>query len=129
MCAVLRTGRRALAALVLTGVAVLTACSAERSVPLALPPQPPPPTVDSPSTTQVEPIPTAPPSDPPSSTPSSTPGSSPASAVPTTVAATEPAAWAAFDQALSSRLIDHGDYAVAVAVAMHGTIIHAADFG
>lgn len=40
-----------------------------------------------------------------------------------------PEAWAAFDEALSDRLIGGGDYAAGVAVAVHGRIVHTADFG
>ena len=38
-------------------------------------------------------------------------------------------AWAAFDEALSGRLIGSGDFAAAVAVAVHGEIVHSGEFG
>ncbi|MET0146644.1 MAG: serine hydrolase domain-containing protein [Ilumatobacteraceae bacterium] len=38
-------------------------------------------------------------------------------------------AWAAFDAALSTRLVGAGDQAAAVAVAVDGQIVHTADFG
>ena len=37
--------------------------------------------------------------------------------------------WAVFDEALAARLIGSGDYAVGVAVAVDGEIVHTADFG
>jgi D-alanyl-D-alanine carboxypeptidase len=108
----------------LVAIAVLSACSGERRAPVALPPQPPSTTVDPPPTTQQEPIPTTPASDQDTSTTAAT-ATTPPSAVPTT----QPAAWAAFDQQLSARLLDRGDYAVGVAVAVHGKIVHTADLG
>jgi D-alanyl-D-alanine carboxypeptidase len=124
MCAVFGRRRRAATA-ALVAMALLAACSAERRAPLALPPQPPPtaPSSDDPaSTTQVEPIPTT-----PSSAPASTPPAGPTPS--TATATTAPSAWVAFDQALSAELLDRGDYAVGVAVAVHGAIVHTADLG
>ncbi len=89
-----------------------------------------PPTTTPSSSSEVEPIPTVgtdvvlPPGDPPLTAPSTAPTASPTA--PTT-AAVDP--WAAFDRALAARLIDRGDYAVGVAVAVRGTIVHTADFG
>ena len=55
------------------------------------------------------------------------------SGAPATTAApsttTAPERWAAFDEALASRLIGSGDYAVGVAVAVDGEIVHTADLG
>jgi D-alanyl-D-alanine carboxypeptidase len=122
MCAVFGRRRRAATA-ALVAMATLVACSAERQVPLALPPRPPPSSVaDPPSTTQVEPIPTAPPSAPVSTAPAGTTS-------PTAVPTTAPSSWAAFDQALAAKLLDRGDYAVGVAVAVRGAIVHTADLG
>jgi D-alanyl-D-alanine carboxypeptidase len=53
-------------------------------------------------------------------------------APPTTVAPSttiDPVAWASFNEALADRLLGSGDYAVGVAVARHGEIIHTAEFG
>jgi D-alanyl-D-alanine carboxypeptidase len=61
----------------------------------------------------VEPIPT----------PATTDGVTTTSAAP----AVDP--WAMFDMHLASRLLDRGDYAVGVAVAVRGTIVHTADLG
>ena len=43
--------------------------------------------------------------------------------------AVSPEAWAAFDAALAGRLIGGGDDAAAVAIAVDGEIVHAAEFG
>ena len=56
-----------------------------------------------------------------------TAGTVASTAVPST--ATDPSTWAAFDEALSRRLLGSGDFAAGVAVAMHGEIIHTASYG
>lgn len=114
--AVIGTSRRAVATLaVLVGLSGIAACSAERSAPIVTRPSPP-------TTTEPQPDDSTPSSDVPSET--TTPSET--TAPPATIA---PEAWAAFDQSLSSALLGRGDYAVGVAVAVQGEIVHAADFG
>jgi len=42
---------------------------------------------------------------------------------------TPPQSWASFDASIASQLIDRGDYAVGVAIAIDGEIVHTAEFG
>ena len=117
-------------------VATLAACSAERQAPVAVPPPPPTTTTDR-SRRRRAPrcrrrrLPTARPRDSsvpdasvePIPTPATTDG------VTTTTAAPAVDPWAVFDTQLAARLLDRGDYAVGVAVAVRGEIVHTADLG
>jgi D-alanyl-D-alanine carboxypeptidase len=47
----------------------------------------------------------------------------------TTTLPVRPAAWKAFDDALAYRMLGSGDYAVSVAVAVHGQLVHSGAFG
>ena len=96
----------------------ITGCAAERSAPLVT--RPPPPstttTTEPPPTTIAETIPEPPSTtDPPATT--------------TTAPAARPAAWAEFDEALASRMLGSGDFAVSVAVAVDGNLVHTGAFG
>jgi CubicO group peptidase (beta-lactamase class C family) len=57
------------------------------------------------------------------------PSPAPTDGVTTTTAAPAVDPWSVFDTQLASRLLDRGDYAVGVAVAVRGKIVHTADLG
>lgn len=112
---------------------VLAACASDHAAPRVASPFEPPP-----STTTTEPADeeAGGPHEPgPADSVGGPQGSTPASdsvAPATTVApitTTTPEQWASFDAAMASRLIDSGDYAVGVAVAVDGQIVHTADLG
>jgi D-alanyl-D-alanine carboxypeptidase len=109
-------------AVALVGAALaLTACAAERSAPVLT--RPPPPS----TTTTTEPPPTT--TEAPAvalTTPSTT--TAPPRTISTTPTARQ-AAWAEFDRALASRLLGSGDFAVSVAVAVDGDLVHTGAFG
>jgi D-alanyl-D-alanine carboxypeptidase len=98
-----------------------TGCSSQRSAPVVTRPPPPPTTAPAPTTTEPPPTTAAPPSSSPTTT---------APALPTTTVPTARSmAWEEFDTALASRILGSGDFAVSVAVAVDGKLVHTGAFG
>ena len=125
-------------------VVAVAACGAERAAPV--PTQPPPPPTrpsttvekdrrrDETARTTANTIRTTSDRTTTTSTAEPTTTTTPPSttAVTTTTTTTAPpldAAWAAFDEVLSARLIGGGDYAVSVAVAVDGQLVHEGAYG
>ncbi len=118
----------------LATAAVLAACSADHAAPRVASPFDPPTTTTTTETADEEE--TGGPHEPdPADSVAGPEGSVPSAdsvAPATTVAPSTtimPERWEAFDEAMSSRLIGSGDYAVGVAVAVDGESVHTADLG
>ena len=123
-------------------VVAVAACGSERAAPVPTRPEPPPAlastTVEKqrprdPARTTENTIRTS--SDRTTTTSTAEPTTTTAppttTAVTTTTTTAPPldAAWAAFDQIMSARLVGGGDYAVSVAVAVNGQLVHEGAYG
>jgi D-alanyl-D-alanine carboxypeptidase len=113
-------GRTSAASLTIALATIATACSAERAAPVIT--RPPPPST---STTTTAPAPP-----PTSAEPAPSTTTIPVQTTTTTTAVpVRPAAWKAFDDALAYRMLGSGDYAVSVAIAVDGRVVHTGAFG
>jgi D-alanyl-D-alanine carboxypeptidase len=113
------TGRTVTALLIVVAAAT-AGCAAERAAPVVTPRPPPPTTV--PVTTELPPTSVPSTADPRASTTT-------APSTNTTVPRVPADAWTAFDMALASKLLGSGDFALSVAVAVDGTLVHQGAFG
>jgi D-alanyl-D-alanine carboxypeptidase len=112
-------GRTAAASLTVALAMIATACSAQRAAPVIT--RPPPPSTST-TTTAPAPLPSAEP-------PQSTTTIPERTTTTTTTVPVRPAAWKSFDDALAYRMLGAGDYAVSVAIAVDGRVVHTGAFG